>query len=181
MRYYNQNAINQLGWLFCLIVLSMATVPLRAQAQANEQAQGLGLVRPQPANHPSQGAFPDPRKTYHGTEPKILAAAPADLPDLPRYTSRAYFLGGFDYPTDSIKQGRTLLLKYAVHEPKEQVLDWYRDALTSYSWKVTRNKESNNELMATKGQTSCFVRVADAKDKIHWFSSILTLNYKMGQ
>jgi hypothetical protein len=120
----------------------------------------------------------DPRKVYHGSNCGLLKT-PVELPDLPKYTSRAYFLGGYDYPPDYMVHSRNVQLKFAVHEPKEQVLDWYRDALMSYAWTVTQPKQANSELMANKGKNFCFVTVTDAKGP--WFSSIITLDYKLGQ
>lgn len=126
----------------------------------------------------ARAGVPDPRKVYHGPEGKVIRVA-EELPDMPRYTSRAYFLGGCNYPADAETHHRTIQMRYAVHEPKEQVLNWYRDALNSYSWNVTASKTDPNELLASKGSNHCLVTVAPAKGP--WFASTITIDYKLGQ
>src|SRR5262249_54460420 len=100
--------------------------------------------------------------------------------DLPHYTSRAYFLCGFDYAPDTTTKQRTVQLKYSVHEAKESVLDWYRDALSSYGWKVTNSQSNAGTITGFKDKNSCIVTVAEAKARDHWFSSTITIDYKLG-
>lgn len=119
----------------------------------------------------------DPRTVYKGTGATILKT-PVELPDLPRYSARSYFLGGFDYPADSTLPVRRIELKYAVHEPAEQVLDWYRDALASYSWKILPDNQTQNAIVAVKGKNYCAITAAKSRNP--WFASTIGISYKLG-
>jgi len=117
-------------------------------------------------------------KRYSGTAPTSLKA-PVELPDFPRYTARAYFLGGYDYPADGTVPVRRVQLNFGVHEPMEQVLGWYRDSLSSYSWTVTAINGNSNAINAIKGRNSCSVSVAKSTNP--WFSAIVGIEYKLGK
>jgi hypothetical protein len=115
---------------------------------------------------------------YRGSQASVLRA-PVDLPDLPKYTARAYFLGGYDYPADAMLPVRRIQLKFGVHEPMDRVLDWYRDSLSSYSWNVSPFNASNNGITAVKGRNSCSVTVVKSTNP--WFSAVVGIEYKLGQ
>jgi hypothetical protein len=123
-----------------------------------------------------KGVVASPAINYKPTTYTLLKA-PVDLPDLPKYTQRAYFLCGFDYPPDSVVPARRVQLKFAMHEAPDRVLDWYRDALISYSWNIIPTKSSET-VTARKGGNSCCVIVH--KSQGPWFSSVVLINYRLG-
>jgi hypothetical protein len=125
----------------------------------------------------SRGVVANPAIRYHPTTYTLLKA-PVDLPDLPKYTQRASFLCGFDYPPDSVVPARRVQLKFAVHEAPDRVLDWYRDALISYSWNLIPVKGNSEMITAMKGGNLCSVVVH--KSSGPWFSSVILIDYKLG-
>ena len=74
---------------------------------------------------------------------------------LPEYSGKQKFLAGRKYVSES---GPQYMQEFLVMEPASQVIDWYKDALGSYKWKITSS--ANNFIQAKRSDGSSVMIVA---------------------
>jgi hypothetical protein len=78
-----------------------------------------------------------------------------DLPDLPEYKGKAKFVGG---SADPSALGSNYVEHFVAEEEPNQVLDWYKRALTSANWKIINSDRSSITARKSDG-TSCVIIV----------------------
>lgn len=111
-----------------------------------------------------------------GTGTWYLVKTPMQLPDLPKYSGKALFSKGLMYPNKP--GGSAINLMYKVKEPPSSVLQWYKDTLKAYSWKVVKTKNSN-AVRATHGKNGVVVNVSDSKTP--GYQTELKISYKLAR
>jgi len=118
-----------------------------------------------------------PGKTYEDNGRFVTLSSPMELPDVPKYTGRATFVSGLQYPDNP--HGPVVLLTYRVHEDVAEVLQWYADSLKAYLWKVQEFKPETSQVLASKGHTACTILVSQYKGP--GFRTEVTITYKVGK
>lgn len=98
---------------------------------------------------------------------------PVPLPNVPNYTGHAKFLTGLRYPNP--RTGERIGMTLGVMEEPASVMDWYRDALKMYSWKVAGTSDPNL-ISGTKDGNSVCVRVMP--DSSRNFRSQIVISYQ---
>lgn len=83
--------------------------------------------------------------------------APVQFPNVPPYTGRTKFVSGLKYPND--KGGPRIGMTFLVQEDQAQVLDWYRQSLKIYQWKVIEMPAQPNLITAASRDGTLSVRV----------------------
>lgn len=114
--------------LFCLASFQMHT-----HAQ-NQQSPRPGLLPNGRMNVPFKSSHPQ----THNVE---RLKDKVDLPDLPAYTGRAKFKGGFIEA--AAKGGPRYEMTFEAQEPRSQVIDWYANVLRMYNWKTLNRSEGS--------------------------------------
>jgi hypothetical protein len=84
-------------------------------------------------------------------KPEPITADKAVYDDIPQYTGKAKFESGSIFAPGGGKEGALMIVTYQVSEPKEQVKDWYLNALRMYGWNITF--QSPTVLNATNSKT----------------------------
>ncbi len=69
-------------------------------------------------------------------KPEIITADKAVYDDIPQYTGKAKFESGAIYAPGG-PTGALMIVTYKVEEQKDQVKDWYLNALRMYGWNIT--------------------------------------------
>jgi hypothetical protein len=123
------------GFLLALLALSSTlaatAAPANAVAPASSQAK-----TPRPATADQEYKFE-------------RLKAPVTLPNLPNYPGRATFITGLRYPY--AKAGQRVGLTYGTLEQAPQILEWYRETLKNYQWKIGKAETDNAVLASLNG------------------------------
>jgi hypothetical protein len=130
----------------------------------------------QAGNNPT-GIKRIPGKSYEDTGRFVVLSSPMELPEVPKYTGRATFVSGLQYPDNP--HGPVVLLVYRVHEDAAEVLQWYSDALKSYLWQVQDLKPETRQVLASKGRTECTILASQYNGP--GFRTEITITYKVGK
>lgn len=99
---------------------------------------------------------------------------PVEIPGVPMFTGKAKFLSGLRYPND--RSGYRIGLTYAATEDEGQVMDWYRSALGTYSWKLLPFAPDGKTLTAVKDGNTFTVRISP--NKIPGYRTVMVLSFK---
>ena len=106
----------------------------------------------------------------------VLVKQPMNLPDLPKYSGKAFFEGGLMYPNKP--GGSAISLRYKVKEAPDTVLEWYRDTLKSNQWQVMQTKNQAS-VRAVRGKNGVVVNVTPSKAP--GYQSNLKISYKLAK
>lgn len=112
----------------------------------------------------------DPSKPKKEQETEFQANKldrPIELPGVPSYTGKQYFVTGLAYP--NAKSGPGYFLNFNTEHDKQQIKDWWTAALQSGSWRITF-QDKNCVRGKMRDGTTCTVNVEDpiptTKDKM---------------
>lgn len=100
-----------------------------------------------------------------------------DLPNVPRYTGRAVFLSGLRYPRDT--SGERIGMSLAVMESEPEILDWYKQALKMYSWRIMENGPNERCVSAMQGNNTFTVRISPSR--VPGYRTLIVLSFKFGK
>jgi len=118
-----------------------------------------------------------PGKSYEDIGRCVVLSSPMELPEVPKYTGRATFVSGLQYPDNP--HGPVVLLTYRVHEEAAEVLQWYSDSLKAYSWRVQDPKPETHQVLASKGRTECTILASSCRAP--GFRTEVQITYKVGR
>lgn len=149
--------------------ITLLTIILSSfQSGAYGQAQSRGAARP---------AWGQQQKN-HGDEYKSEKLSTIiDLPGVPQYTGRATFLSGLRYPND--QSGARIGMTLGCREEQTEILEWYKNALKTYSWNVVSVDPKEKVVVATKDGNTFTVRIAPTNSP--GYRTLLVLSYKYGR
>ncbi len=99
---------------------------------------------------------------------------PVDLPGVPTFTGRSKFLSGLRYPND--RSGYRIGLTYAATEDEGQVIEWYKTALTAYSWKLLDFHPDAKTITAVKEGNTFTVRLSP--NRVPGYRTVMVLSFK---
>lgn len=99
---------------------------------------------------------------------------PVELPGIPMFTGKAKFLSGLRYPNDHT--GYRIGLTYAATEDEGQVMDWYRTALSTYSWKLLDIAQDGKTLTAVKDGNTFTLRMSP--NRYPGYRTTMVLSFK---
>jgi hypothetical protein len=108
-------------------------------------------------------------------KPEMLTAAKAVCDDIPQYTGKAKFQTGAQYAPGG-SNGALMILTYTVAEPKEQVKDWYSNALRMYGWNITFQSPTVLNATNSKSGNTIALQFCD-EDKSKKGQSLLQIDY----
>lgn len=141
------------------------------------------------AQLPAQKAYP-PTKSATGTSmqkpqrkgglqttpPNDWAIEPlkdkVDLPNLPNFTGHAKFIMGTVHPSD---KGPSYVMHFATKEDHKLVLDWYKNTLNMYGWKITF--ADGQVVTAQLKNANCAVSVNDCTGRRDGNNSEIEIDY----
>lgn len=141
------------------------------------------------AQTPAQKSYPATKTATGAPMPKAqrknggLPASPADfqidplkdkveLPNLPEFTGHAKFIMGTMHPTD---KGPSYVQHFAAKEDHKLVLDWYKNTLNMYGWKITF--ADNQVVTAEMKGANCAVSVNDCTGRKDGMNSEIEIDY----
>lgn len=99
---------------------------------------------------------------------------PVDIPGVPMFTGRSKFLSGLRYPND--RSGYRIGMTYAATEDEMQVLEWYKTALTTYSWKLIDFTPDAKVITAVKEGNTFTVRMSP--NRVPGYRTVMVLSFK---
>ena len=110
---------------FCSLASSLliAAAPIAVSAQT-----GVGIT-------PQNALLPDPKKKPRAAnvlQTEILKQK-ISIDGLPEYSGKQVFVAGNSHQTDI---GGQYTEEFAAMEQPDQIIDWYKNALTSYKWEI---------------------------------------------
>ncbi len=99
---------------------------------------------------------------------------PVDIPNVPTFTGRTKFLTGLRYPND--RSGYRIGLTFAAVEDENQIIEWYRTALTGYGWKLLDMTPDGKTLTAVREGSTFTVRISPNKQP--GYRTVVVLSFK---
>jgi len=129
--------------LFSLVALAISISPAWAQLQFGSQKKD---TKPSLWGAPKTPAMSSARMSK-----------PVELPDIPEFSGKHQFLGG-DFSV--MKTGNSYNMSFSANETKQQILQWYGDALRNNKWQNIF--QSDHNVGGKKNGNSCNIMVSDA-------------------
>jgi len=94
------------------------------------------------------------------------------LPNLPEFTGKAKFTGGIARKSD---YGQSYVLRFDAKEDPKLVLDWYKNTLNMYKWKITFADDTT--CLAKLDGTTCAIAVNSTVGRKTGNQSEIEINY----
>lgn len=120
--------------------------------------------------------MPKPQRKGTTTQPNDWAIEPmkdkVDLPNLPEFTGHAKFIMGTMHPTD---KGPSYVMHFSAKEDHKLVLDWYKNTLNMYGWKITF--ADGQVVTAENKNANCAVSVNDCTGRRDGNNSEIEIDY----
>lgn len=101
-------------------------------------------------------------------------SAAVDLPGVPQYTGRATFLSGLKYPNDT--SGMRVGMTLGCREDESEILEWYKNALKLYSWRLINMDPKERVVTATKDGNTFTVRISPSRQP--GYRTLVVLSFK---
>lgn len=146
-----------------LLLIGLLLYSLQAaQAQTpSTQRQNPAVTRPYSTSNPNR----DGKVRESEFNPQNLAR-PISLPGLPAYTGTQYYVNGLVYP--NAKGGVGYMMVYNCENTKEQIKEWWTNALKMHKWSVNYT-DARTVKAKDKDGSICTVTIEDpvttSKDK----------------
>jgi len=100
------------------------------------------------------------------------------IPDIPRYTGRAAYVGAKEYISPGLT-GKDIRITYLMQEDPDMVSSWYSGALKSYQWSIQDNKDDPKRLHGSKGKATCSLYAAAYNGPL--YRTCLSITYRSGE
>ncbi|MBS1989594.1 MAG: hypothetical protein JSS83_03700 [Cyanobacteria bacterium SZAS LIN-3] len=157
MRYSSRSRKHQSATLcLSLALLSFGQVAIAQQSNVAggtsgqpKKATNAPPLKPDvrvPARRASSGPVNDTL-----SKPEILPADKVVFDDIPQYTGKAKYQTGMVYQQNDAHNSTLMLVTFTASEPREQVKEWYVNALRMYGWNITF--QSDTVVNATNSKT----------------------------
>ena len=102
----------------------------------------------------------------------IVLSHDVALPNLPAFGGKTTFLMGMAYT--NVPGALNYFLKYGVTQEPQQVLQWYRQALTNFGWALRDTGLSSN-LTASKNGSSCSISIMPGRG--NQYRAVILIKY----
>lgn len=135
----------------------------------------------------ASAAIADTNSTQKAAQPRVFRPVsadreyacetltqPVDIPSVPTFTGKTKFITGLRYPND--RSGYRIGLTFAAVEEETQVMEWYRNALTSYGWKLLDITPDGKSLTAVKDGSTFTLRISPNKQP--GYRTVVVLSFK---
>jgi hypothetical protein len=129
-------------------------------------------------NNKQKGPMPQDRNRYQSRNNPELEAdnlkEPIQLPDLPTFTGQKtkFILGS----VHQAKQGPNYIEKFRAKEEPKQVIEWYKNTLQMYKWKISVAAAEVVQATNKDGSTIC-VLVSDLGNRKDGDRTAFEINY----
>jgi hypothetical protein len=97
------------------------------------------------------------------SKPQILPPEKISFDDIPKYPGGAKYSTGMSYESNDGKGSTLQLVTYSVTEPKNQVKDWYMNALRMYGWNITFQSDTVINATNSKSGNVCNMQFCDSR------------------
>jgi hypothetical protein len=91
----------------------------------------------------------------------VLPADKVTFDDIPKYPGKEKYTSGARYEHNDGKGSNMALVTYVTTEPKDQVKDWYAQALRMYGWDITFQSPTVINAHNNKSGNSCNMQFYD--------------------
>jgi hypothetical protein len=141
------------------LCLSLALLNLGQVAIAQQSNVAGGAGQPKKATNapPLKPDVRVPARRQSGpvndtlSKPEVLPADKVVFDDIPQYTGKAKYRTGMVYQQNDAHNSTLMLVTFTASEPREQVKEWYVNALRMYGWNITF--QSDTVVNATNSKT----------------------------
>jgi len=161
-----------------VIAVSLATIAGGAKAEA-QQATSNGHPIATNTPLPAVARVHTPKKPAADAFGKVtlLTADKVQFDDIPQYTGKAKFATGSVFGADRPgADGALTVVSYCVSEPRDQVKEWYANALRMYGWDITFQSASSMTAVNSKTGNSAVFQFGN-QDRAHRGQSMLQIDY----